>query len=134
MGLTHYSHNLLELGHIALTSTSADKSPALSRVGVNNWCTNATAWIPANQLGVSVRDPKKAADLESIGVRVRQGDFADVDSLRHAFEGATQLLIVSSNARATGGEACRKAWRASDKQGRLALKKTIALANKTVGT
>ena len=31
-------------------------------------------------------------------------------------------------------EACRKAWRASDKQGRLALKKTIALATKAVGT
>lgn len=31
-------------------------------------------------------------------------------------------------------EACRKAWRASDKQGRLALKKSIALVNKTAGT
>ena len=31
-------------------------------------------------------------------------------------------------------EACRKAWRASDKQGRLAIKKTIALANKAIGT
>jgi NAD(P)H dehydrogenase (quinone) len=60
--------------------------------------------VPANQLGVSVRDPKKAADLVSMGVRVRQGDFANPNSLHHAFEGATQLLIVSSNARASGGD------------------------------
>ncbi len=31
-------------------------------------------------------------------------------------------------------EACRKAWRASDKQGRSALKKTIALADKAAIT
>ena len=60
--------------------------------------------VPADQVGVSVRDPKKAADLEALGVRVRQGDFADVASLLYAFEGATQILIVSSNARATGGD------------------------------
>jgi NAD(P)H dehydrogenase (quinone) len=60
--------------------------------------------VPADQVGVSVRDPKKAADLGALGVRVRQGDFDDADSLRHAFEGATQVLIVSSNARASGGD------------------------------
>jgi NAD(P)H dehydrogenase (quinone) len=60
--------------------------------------------VPADQVGVSVRDPKKAADLEALGVRVRQGNFEDADSLRDAFEGATQILIVSSNARASGGD------------------------------
>ena len=60
--------------------------------------------VPSNQIGVSVRDPKKADDLSRLGVRVRQGDFNDADSLRHAFEGAAQVLIVSSNARATGGD------------------------------
>ena len=61
--------------------------------------------VPANRVGVSVRDPKKAADLEALGVRVRQGDFDDPASLRRAFEGAEQVLIVSSNARASGGDA-----------------------------
>jgi len=60
--------------------------------------------VPANQVGASVRDPEKAADLEALGVRVRHGDFDDPDSLRHAFEGAAQVLIVSSNARASGGD------------------------------
>ena len=60
--------------------------------------------VPADRIGVSVRDPQKAADLEARGVRVRQGDFGDADSLRHAFEGATQILLVSSNARASGGD------------------------------
>ena len=60
--------------------------------------------VPADQVGVSVRDPAKAADLARAGVRVRRGDFADPDSLRAAFEGAKQLLLVSSNARANGGD------------------------------
>lgn len=60
--------------------------------------------VPAAQLGVSVRDPEKAANLKALGVRVRQGNFEDRDSLRHAFEGAEQLLLVSSNASSTGGD------------------------------
>ena len=60
--------------------------------------------VPASRIGVSVRDPGKAADLAALGVRVRPGDFADPDSLPHAFEGATQVLIVSSNAAAWGGD------------------------------
>jgi NAD(P)H dehydrogenase (quinone) len=62
------------------------------------------ARIPANQIGTSVRDPNKATDLVALGVRVRGGDFTDAPSLRNAFEGATQVLIVSSNARASGGD------------------------------
>jgi NAD(P)H dehydrogenase (quinone) len=59
--------------------------------------------VPASEIGVSVRDPQKASDLADKGVRVRQGDFADPGSLQHAFERATQVLMVSSNARAYGG-------------------------------
>lgn len=60
--------------------------------------------VPADQVGVSVRDPGKAAKLTALGVRVRQGDFNHPEGLRHAFEGAAQVLIVSSNARASGGD------------------------------
>jgi len=60
--------------------------------------------VPAEQVGVSVRDPGKAGDLAKRRVRVRRGDFAEPDSLESAFEGATQILIVSSNARAQGGD------------------------------
>ncbi|WP_293911898.1 NAD(P)H-binding protein [Deinococcus sp.] len=60
--------------------------------------------VPASEIGVSVRDPRKASDLEALGVRVRQGDFADPASLQHAFGGATQVLMVSSNAWAYGGD------------------------------
>jgi NAD(P)H dehydrogenase (quinone) len=60
--------------------------------------------FPAKQVGASVRDVAKAADLLALGVRVRQGDFDRPHSLQHAFEGATQVLIVSSNARASGGD------------------------------
>ena len=59
---------------------------------------------PVARIGVSVRDPGAATDLAALGVRVRHGDFADPDSLPHAFEGATQVLIVSSNAAASGGD------------------------------
>jgi NAD(P)H dehydrogenase (quinone) len=53
--------------------------------------------VPADRLGVSVRDPGRAADLVARGVRVRRGDFTDPASLAEAFEGATQVLIVSAN-------------------------------------
>ncbi len=59
---------------------------------------------PVAQIGVSVRDPDKASALAARGVRVRRGDFEDEASLLHAFEGATQVLIVSSNARRLGGD------------------------------
>ncbi|MEO5580818.1 MAG: NAD(P)H-binding protein [Gemmatimonadaceae bacterium] len=62
------------------------------------------ARVPASWVCVSVRDVQKAAGLGTLGVRVRQGDFDDGASLRNSFEGATQLLIVSSNARAYGGD------------------------------
>jgi NAD(P)H dehydrogenase (quinone) len=59
--------------------------------------------VPADRVGVSVRDPSHAAGLAARGVRVRRGDFTDPDSLADAFEGATQVLIVSANE--TGGTA-----------------------------
>ncbi|MEU1983983.1 NAD(P)H-binding protein [Nocardia sp. NPDC019395] len=62
--------------------------------------------VPADQVGVSVRDPRKAQDLAGRGVRVRHGDFTDPDSLAHAFEGATQVLIVSVDK--LGAEATRQ--------------------------
>ena len=58
--------------------------------------------VPADAIGVSVRDPAKAAGLAGRGVRVRHGDFDDAGSLTHAFEGAEQVLLVSA---ATTGEA-----------------------------
>lgn len=51
--------------------------------------------VPAHRVGVSVRDPRKAQALADQGVRVRFGDFADAASLAPAFEGASQVLIVS---------------------------------------
>lgn len=54
--------------------------------------------VPAAQLGVSVREPAKAADLAVRGIRVRRGDFGDPAALAYAFEGATQVLIVSGPA------------------------------------
>lgn len=60
--------------------------------------------VPPGEVGVSVRNPEKAADLAALGVRVRHGDFDHGRSLEHAFEGATQVLVVSSNAAATGGD------------------------------
>lgn len=54
--------------------------------------------VPTDQLGVSVRDPARAADLAARGIRVRRGDFDDPDSLANAFEAAGQVLIVSGPA------------------------------------
>lgn len=64
---------------------------------------NLLARVPAGEIAVSVRDPAKAADLASRGVSVRRGDFAEPETLERAFAGATQVLLVSSNAAAYGG-------------------------------
>ncbi|MEV4171208.1 NAD(P)H-binding protein [Nonomuraea sp. NPDC049709] len=53
--------------------------------------------VPAGQVGVSVRDTDRAGDLAARGVRVRRGDFTDPGSLAEAFEGATQVLIISTS-------------------------------------
>ncbi|MFB9689211.1 NAD(P)H-binding protein [Amycolatopsis plumensis] len=53
--------------------------------------------VPAAEVGVSVREPGRAAGLAARGVRVRRGDFADPGSLAEAFEGAVQVLVVSTD-------------------------------------
>ena len=52
--------------------------------------------VPAAQISVSVRDPEKAEPLRERGIRVRRGTFTDAESLRDSFEGASQVLLVSS--------------------------------------
>ncbi len=69
---------------------------------------NLLRLVPAERIGVSCRHPEKLADLASLGVRVRKGDFDNSASLRHAWEGADRLLVVSSNAAATGGDAVKQ--------------------------
>ena len=60
--------------------------------------------MPADRIGASARDPSRIDDLAVRGVRVRHGDFDVPGSLAQAFEGAKQVLIVSSNAAAYGGD------------------------------
>jgi NAD(P)H dehydrogenase (quinone) len=52
--------------------------------------------VPAGEVAVVARDPRKAADLAERGVDVRHGDYEDPASLRTAFAGADVLLFVSS--------------------------------------
>lgn len=70
--------------------------------------------VPADRIGVSVRDPDRAGDFAHAGVRVRRGDYGDPDSLRHAWEGAKRVLLVSSNAAAKGGDPLKQHWTAID--------------------
>jgi uncharacterized protein YbjT (DUF2867 family) len=53
--------------------------------------------VPAQDIAVAVRDVAKAQRFAERGVTVRHGDYADPASLQGAFEGADQLLLVSSN-------------------------------------
>ncbi len=52
---------------------------------------------PADEVIVAVRDPAKAQRFADRGVEVRRGDYADPASLPAAFDGADQLLLVSSS-------------------------------------
>ncbi|MFD8352723.1 NAD(P)H-binding protein [Streptomyces coelicoflavus] len=53
--------------------------------------------LPADRIGVSVRDAAKAQHLADRGVRVRQGSYEDPVALRDSFDGAEQVLLVSGN-------------------------------------
>jgi NAD(P)H dehydrogenase (quinone) len=53
--------------------------------------------VPADQIGISVRDAAKAQHLADRGVRVRQGSYEDPAALRNSFTGAEQVLLVSGN-------------------------------------
>lgn len=58
---------------------------------------NLLGRISPASIVASVRDLGKAAALAQRGVEVRAGDFADPESLKAAFHGADQVLIVSAD-------------------------------------
>jgi uncharacterized protein YbjT (DUF2867 family) len=58
---------------------------------------NLLTHVAPSDIGISMPDADK-------GVRVRRGDYDDADSLRHAWEDAKRLLLIPSNAAATGGD------------------------------
>ena len=53
--------------------------------------------LPATEVAVAVRDPARAQRFADLGVQVRRANYADAASLPAAFEGADQLLLVSSS-------------------------------------
>jgi len=53
--------------------------------------------IPADRIGVSVRDVARAQHLADRGVRVRRGSYAEPAALLDSFKGAEQVLLVSSS-------------------------------------
>jgi len=53
--------------------------------------------MPASGIAVVARDVAKAQRFADLGITVRYGDYADAASLPAAFDGADQLLLVSSS-------------------------------------
>ena len=53
--------------------------------------------VPARQIAVVARDVATAHRFADLGIDVRRGDYADPASLPAAFDGADQLLLVSSS-------------------------------------
>jgi NAD(P)H dehydrogenase (quinone) len=53
---------------------------------------------PASDLVGLVRDPARAEDLAALGIELRQGDYADPDSLERAFEGVDKLMLTATHA------------------------------------
>src|SRR4051812_23163532 len=82
--------------------------------------------VPA-EVGASVRDPEKVRDLQERGVRVRRGDYTDPASLEVAFEGASQVLLVSANT--TGEEALRQHRTAVDAAVRAGAERVLYTSN-----
>lgn len=81
--------------------------------------------LPADKIGVSCRSPEKASIFASQGVRVRRGDFAVPHTLDDAFEGAEQILLVSSNARSQGGDPVAQHKAAIDAAARVGAQRVV---------
>lgn len=52
---------------------------------------------PASSLVAAVRQPARAADLAALGVQVREADYDRPDTWRAALQGASRVLLISSN-------------------------------------
>lgn len=70
-----------------------------ARAGALNGATaeHVLARVPADGVVLVVRDPARAQHFADRGVELRVGDYAHADGLTAAFDGADQLLLVSSN-------------------------------------
>ncbi len=90
--------------------------------------------LPPERLGASARDPGKADELSRRGVRVRRGDFAEPASLAAAFEGASQLLLVSSNAAAQGGDPLAQHRAAIDAAKAAGVRRIVYTSHMAAGT
>jgi len=55
------------------------------------------AKVPAREIAVAVRDPKKAAALAAREVEVRRADYDDPASVEAALRGADKVLLISSS-------------------------------------
>jgi NAD(P)H dehydrogenase (quinone) len=53
--------------------------------------------MPAREIAVIARDTAKADRFAQLGIEVRRGDYGEPASLPAAFDGADQLLLVSSS-------------------------------------
>ena len=72
----------------------------LGRAVINHLLT--TYKVPANKIIAATRDTTKIADFAAMGVHVRSADFDHQASLVKAFEGATRLLLISTDAMEPG--------------------------------
>ena len=70
--------------------------------------------VGADKVVASTRDPGKAQHLAALGVAIRHGDYEEPESLGQAFAGASQVLLVSSNAAASGGNPLAQHQKAID--------------------
>ena len=53
--------------------------------------------VPASEIALSVRDLGKAQRFVDAGLRVCEGSYADPTALERSFEGASSVVLVSSN-------------------------------------
>ena len=53
--------------------------------------------LPASEFVAAVRNPGKVQDLAALGIQVRQADYDRPETLVAAFQGADQLLLISSS-------------------------------------
>lgn len=73
--------------------------------------------VPASDLVAAVRSPEKAADLQALGITVRQADYNNLQTLVEAFDGVDRLLLISSSEVGSRADQHRNAIDAASRAG-----------------
>src|SRR5687767_15670600 len=98
MGMWHYRHNPFSLLHSQVKSYLREIIMKYFLTGATGFLGNVLARqlrAAGHEVHASVRDSAKASDLQSLGVKLFEGDVTEKESMRKAIQGVDGTFHVA---------------------------------------